>query len=213
MILQQPPHPRHTDRLRMCTTCTVVHWLDPFRFCSKLEQFTIPGGRRVTQFQNTIRIDAKQLVQVPIDSTTASTLPAKAIRTGGRYTGWSCSEVTVRGPPHRFAMERARRQGRFHGSVPRGLEHRGGSNPPHPPALPCHGGHGGSVIGARYSVMGLSRARRVAPAGWKVPGPTASFMIPSTETTWLRPSRVHWVTPKRVNYSFGREQVYGSRMG
>lgn len=100
VILQQPPHPRHTDRLRMCTTCTVVHWLDPFRFCSKLEQFTIPGGRRVTQFQNTIRIDAKQLAQVPIDSTT--TLPA--IRTGGRYTGWSCSEVTVRGPPHRFAV-------------------------------------------------------------------------------------------------------------
>lgn len=213
MILQQPSHPRHTDRLRMCTTRTVVHWLDPFRFCSNLEQFTIPGGRRVTQVQNTIRIDAKQLAK--FRSTRRPRLRSLLSVRVAAIPGDRVARSRFEGLPidSRWAMERARRQGRFHGSVPRGLEHRGGSNPPHPPALPCHGGHGGSVIGARYSVMGLSRARRVAPAGWKVPGPTASFMIPSTETTWLRPSRAHWVTPKRVNYSFGREQVYGSRMG
>lgn len=82
----------------------------------------------------------------------------------------------------------ARRQGRFHGSVPRGLEHQGGFSPGF--ALPR--GSPGSVIGARYSVMGLLSA-----GGWlrqaeksRDPFATASFMIPSTETTWLRPRSV-----------------------
>lgn len=124
----------------VCVQCA-SYWLnyssDSFRFCSKLEQFklAIPGDHRITQnaigstqsnwskFQSTRRRRRRRRLVLhvgPRPFVWVVAIPGDRVARS-RFEGLPIDS--------RWTIERARRQGRFHGSVPRGLEHRGGFNP------------------------------------------------------------------------------------